>query len=90
MPEGLEYRQAREPYQAEIVFAEGKPSEEIRTLMKREGFQWQNERKVWARPIEYKSQMQDRLHGERVYAEVLKAVRAEKGIAAPDQDLPAF
>lgn len=87
-PEGLEYRLARDPYQAEIKFADGKPSDEVRKIMKDGGFRWAPDYEVWARPIEFRTQMQDRLQAERVYAEVLKAIRAEKGIV--DQDLRAF
>lgn len=90
VPEGLEYRLARDPYQAEIKFAAGKPSEAVRQIMKDGGFRWAPDYEVWARPIEFKTQMQDRLQGERVYADVLKAIRVEKGIAAPEQDVPGF
>jgi len=76
----VEYRTRTEPYEAQIAFRE-KPSQEILDYIKQHGFHWNSQDKAWARPISYGSQEQDRLFGRRAYAEVVKMLRKEKGLA---------
>lgn len=66
------------PYLSVIRFDE-KPSHEVRQKMHDAGFAWQGKQKEWIRPINLDSRVQDRLHAERTFREVVKMVREEKG-----------
>lgn len=81
---GVQFRTVRDPYQAEIHFQEGKPTEEVRQIMKEAGFRWNPPYEAWTRPIGFHTAQQDRLVGERTAREVIKMIREEKGLAPSD------
>jgi hypothetical protein len=78
-------------YEFWLKFRDGKPSEAVRTYMKDNGFRWAPDapsggrwpevKGAWVRPIDYATQSQDRLHGERVFDRVVEMICTEKGIA---------
>ena len=70
---------ASRTYMSVIRFTE-KPSEDVITKLKDARFRWNSERKEWARPVEYQTRIQDRVDAERVFEDVCKTVRAERGI----------
>lgn len=78
---GVEYRTRTKPYEAQIAFRE-KPSQAVIDYLKAQGFHWNGQDKAWARTIGFDSQEQDRLLGRRAYAEVVKMLQKELGIAA--------
>ena len=87
---GVHVSLARDPYQAEIRFDEGKPSDQVRQTMKDAGFRWNPPYEAWTRPVDYRTQAQDRLIAERTARSVIKLVHEEKGIE-PSRDMqPAF
>ena len=71
------FRTAREPYQAEILFGEGKPSPEARAIMKDAGFRWNPQYEAWTRPIGFTTAAQDREIGRRTATAVIKQIRQE-------------
>src|SRR5579863_4449571 len=77
---GVEYATSREPYEAQIRFQDGKPSEQVRQHLKDNGFSWKPQEKIWARPIKFSSKAQDEETGRRVSAKVIAMIREEKGI----------
>lgn len=85
---GVELRTSRDPYQTQVVFADGKPSDEIRTFLKSQGFRWNPDATAWVRPIQFATAAQDREAGRRVAGEVAKMLRAEKGIAESAEVTP--
>ena len=85
---GVEYRTHREPYEAQLAFKD-KPSPEVLALLKDNGFRWNNQDKIWTRPVGYNSQAQDRLVAQRVYRDAVDLILEEKGLA-PERDNPVF
>jgi hypothetical protein len=76
-------------YEMWIKFRDGKPSEEIRQIMKENGFKWHPDvpkggnfdvAGAWTLPIGYKTSTQDRLTAERTYADVVEKMFQEKGV----------
>jgi hypothetical protein len=55
---GVEYLTRKAPYQFLIRFKE-KPSREVIGHMKDQGFRWDRDGQVWARPVAYKAAAQD-------------------------------
>jgi len=76
---GVEYLTRKEPYQFLIRFRE-KPSVEVIGHMKDNGFQWDRNNQVWARPIAYSTAAQDREIGRRTYGKVVDMLLQQKGI----------
>ena len=76
-----------ERHTGEISFAD-KPSEEVRSLLKENGYQWKAEAKVWSIPIRFESREQDRLHAKKIFHQVAELIRMEKGIEPAGQPLP--
>lgn len=87
---GVRVAYGRDPYQAEIRFKDGKPSEAVRQIMKEAGFRWNPPFEAWTRPVEYNTRAQDRIVAERTARAVTKLVCEEKGIEPSQQDMPAF
>jgi hypothetical protein len=76
---GARLLEHHDPYLSVIRFDE-KPSEAIRGMMREAGFTFRAENKEWTRPINFDARIQDRLHAERTFDEVTKALREERGI----------
>jgi hypothetical protein len=78
-----------DPYYRFIAFPDGKPSDKVRQFMKDKGVQWNKPvgSKTWNIIIDYPTRNQDRLHAERVFAEVINLILEEKGLARePEQE----
>jgi len=78
---GVEYLTRKEPYQFLIRFKE-KPSQDVIDLMKDNGFRWDRDAQLWARPIAYSTAAQDREIGRRTYGKVVDRLLEQKGIDA--------
>lgn len=77
---GVEYLTRKDPYEALIRFNE-KPAQAIIDYMKDNGFRWNRDEQMWARPIRYDTAAQDRELGRRTYSKVVEMVLEQKGIA---------
>lgn len=79
-------------YEMWIRFRDGKPSEEIRQIMKDQKFQWHDDAPkgggnfdvegAWALKVGYQTASQDRLTAERTYFDVVDAMLKAKGAEA--------
>lgn len=78
----LEHRRFR---RAEIEFADGKPSQAVIDKLKADGFRWNTQDKLWARPIGKEDALATRVEVERTYKDVVSLIREEKGLASPDR-----
>lgn len=87
---GVTFQTRREPYQAEIVFRDGKPSDEVRAIMRDNGFRWDNDFKAWTFPVGFNTQAQDKLHARKIANQVIDVIREAKGMEPASQDVPAF
>lgn len=82
-------------YEMRLAFRDGDPGEEVRSFMKDNGFKWDKhatgahkfqDAGAWVHPIAYENGWRDRLQAEKVYAEVVKMLYAQKGIEGPAED----
>lgn len=78
-----------------IKFRDGKPSEAVRQIMKEGGFKWHPDvpeagafkgEGAWTHPIGYATGAQDRLQGQRVFADVVNQTYKDKGIESNGRD----
>jgi hypothetical protein len=76
---GAKLLEHHHPYLSIIRFNE-KPSDAVRDVMHKNGFEWKQQNKEWARPINFETRVQDRVHADRVFDEVTKMIRTERGI----------
>jgi hypothetical protein len=79
---GVEMLEHRDPYERWIRFRDGKPPQEVIDCLKDNGFRWNRDDQVWTRPVDYKTQAQDRLTADRTYARAVDMLLEHKGIAA--------
>jgi len=63
-----------------IIKLDEKPSEEVRTKLREDGFTWSPKNTEWKRPINYDTRQQDRESARRTFDEVCKMIRTERGI----------
>jgi hypothetical protein len=88
---GVRLFESRQDRQMAIKFGEGrpedKPSQAVIDTMKEAGFRWNPADRIWAFPVRSDSAMSTRIEAERLFQEVSKMIRQEKGIAA-GQDIP--
>lgn len=87
-------------YEMRLAFRDGDPGVKVRTFLKDNGFEWDKHATgahkfqnpgAWYHSIAYENGWRDRLQAEKVYAEVVKIMYAEKGLhAEQSQDGPAF
>ncbi len=81
---GVRLMESRRDRQMAIMFGEGKPedkpSQEVLDMVKEAGYRWNPSEKVWTRPLRFESAMTTRIEAERLYQEVCKQIRQEKGI----------
>ncbi len=81
---GVRLMESRRDRQMAIMFGEGrsedKPSQAVLEMVKEAGYRWNPAEKVWTRPLRFESAMTTRIEAERLYQEVCKQIRQEKGI----------
>jgi hypothetical protein len=67
-----------------IQFGEGKPedkpSQEVIDKVKQAGFRWNSQEKVWQRPMQFGNAPIVRLDADRLFNELSKAIRQERGV----------
>lgn len=76
---GVRFYEDRQDRQMAIKF-ENKPSQPVIDKMHEEGWNWKPADKIWARPVWADSAMSTRIEAERLYQDVCKMIRQEKGI----------
>jgi hypothetical protein len=81
---GVEALTRKNPYEYLIRFKE-KPSPEVIEHIKSQGFAWNRNEQLWARPIGYSTAAQDRETGRRTYGKVVDMILEEKGLAPQKQ-----
>jgi hypothetical protein len=88
---GVQLFESKQDRQMAIKFGEGrpedKPSQAVIDTMKEAGFRWNPADRIWAHPVTSDSAMRTRIEAERLYQEVCKMIRQEKGIEA-GQEIP--
>src|SRR5579864_1848659 len=88
---GVRLFESRQDRQMAIKFGEGrpedKPSQAVIDTMKEAGFRWNPADRIWAFPVRSDSAMSTRIEAERLFQEVSKMIRQEKGIET-GQDIP--
>jgi hypothetical protein len=61
---------------------EEKPSQAVIDTLKDAGYRWNPAEKIWAYPVRYESANTTRVEADRLYEQVVKMIRQEKGIEA--------
>jgi hypothetical protein len=88
---GVRLFESKQDRQMAIKFGEGrpedKPSQPVIDKMKEAGYRWNPSDRIWAYPVRSDSAMSTRIEAERLYQEVCKMIRQEKGIEA-GQEVP--
>jgi hypothetical protein len=88
---GVRLFESKQDRQMAIKFGEGrpedKPSQAVIDTMKEAGYRWNPSDRIWAYPVRSESAMSTRIEAERLYQEVCKMIRQEKGIDA-GQEVP--
>lgn len=78
--------EGRQGRQMTIKFGQGrpedKPSHAVITRMKEAGYRWDPTDRIWAYPVRPGSVARTRIEAERLYNQVCKMIRLEKGIEA--------
>lgn len=78
---GVRLFESKQDRQMAIKF-EDKPSQAVIDKIKEAGFRWKPADKIWAHPVYPESAMTTRIDAEKLYQEVCKMIRQEKGIEA--------
>ena len=76
---GIHLRESRKYRQIQIVFDE-KPSQAIIDKIKESGYRWNREDEMWTRQMNQDNAMQTRVDADRLFKEVAKMIRADRGI----------
>jgi hypothetical protein len=76
---GVHLRESRKYHQMQIVFDE-KPSQAIIDKIKEGGYRWNRESEMWTRQMNQDNAMQTRVDADRLFKEVAKLIRTERGI----------
>ena len=88
---GVRLFESKQDRQMAIKFGEGrpedKPSQAVIDTMKEAGYRWNPADRIWTHPVWSESAMSTRIDAERLYQEVCKMIRQEKGIDA-GQEVP--
>ena len=83
---GVRLFESRQDRRMAIQFGEGrpedKPSQAVIDTMKEAGYRWNPSDRIWTYPVRFESAMGTRIEAERLYQEVCKMIRQEKGIEA--------
>jgi hypothetical protein len=86
---GVRLFESRQDRQMAIKFGEGrpedKPSQAVIDTMKEAGYRWNPSDRIWTHPVWSESAMSTRIDAERLYQEVVRMIRQEKGIG---QEVP--
>ena len=86
---GVRLFESRQDRQMAIKFGEGrpedKPSQAVIDTMKEAGYRWNPSDRIWTHPVWPESARSTRIDAERLYQEVCKMIRQEKGIG---QEVP--
>jgi hypothetical protein len=86
---GVRLFESRQDRQMAIKFGEGrpedKPSQAVIDTLKEAGYRWNPSDRIWTHPVWSESAMSTRIDAERLYQEVCKMIRQEKGIG---QEVP--
>ena len=78
---GVRLFESRQDHQVAIKLDE-KPSQAVIDKLKEAGYHWNPAHKIWAHPVHADSATSIRIDAERLYQEVRKMVRQDKGIEA--------
>jgi hypothetical protein len=88
---GVRLFESKRDRQMAIKFGDGgpddKPSQAVIDKMKDAGYRWNASDRIWAHPVGADSAMSTRIEAERLYQEVRKMIRQEKGIET-GQEVP--
>ena len=88
---GVRLFESKQDRQVAIMFGQGrpedKPSQAVINTMKEAGYRWNPADRIWAHPVWAESAMSTRIDAERLYQQVCKMIRQEKGIEA-GQEVP--
>ncbi len=81
---GVRLLESKQDRQMAIKFGNGgpedKPSQAVIDTMKQAGYRWNPSDRIWAHPVRPESAMGTRIEAERLYEDVCKMIRLEKGI----------
>jgi len=88
---GVRLFESKQDRQVAIKFGEGrpedKPSQAVIDTLKEAGYRWNPSDRIWAHPVWSDSAMSTRIDAERLYQELCRMIRQEKGIGA-GQEVP--
>jgi hypothetical protein len=88
---GVRLFESKEDRQMAIMFGEGRPedrpSQAVIDTMKEAGYRWNPADRIWTYPVRSDSAMSTRIEAERLYQDLCKMIRQEKGIG-PGQEVP--
>jgi hypothetical protein len=88
---GVRLFESRQDRQMAIMFGEGrpedKPGQEVIARLKESGYRWNPADRIWVHPVRPDSATTTRIDAERLYQELRRMIREEKGIA-PGQEVP--
>ena len=81
---GVRLFESRQDRQMAIKFGEGrpedKPSQAVIDTLKEAGYRWNPADRIWAYPVRSDNAMSTRIEAERLYQDLCKMIRKEKGI----------
>ena len=81
---GVRLFESKRDRQMAIKFGDGrpedKPSQAVIDTMKEAGYRWNPSDRIWAHPVRPESAMGTRIDAERLYQDVCKMIRLDKGI----------
>jgi hypothetical protein len=81
---GVRLLESKQDRQMAIKFGSGgpedRPSQAVIDTMKEAGYRWNPVDRIWAHPVRSESAMGTRIDAERLYQDVCKMIRLEKGI----------
>jgi len=83
---GVQLFESKRDRQMAIKFEE-KPSQSVIYTLKESGFRWSPADRIWTHSVRLDSAMSTRIDAERLYQEVRRMIRQEKGIDA-GQEVP--
>ena len=83
---GVRLFESKQDRQMAIKF-EDKPNQTVIDTMKEAGYRWNPSDRIWAHPVRPESARSTRIEAERLYEQVRKMIRLDKGIE-DGPDLP--
>jgi hypothetical protein len=76
---GVRLFESKQDRQIALKFEE-KPSQAVIDTLKEAGYRWNPSDRIWTHPVWSESAMSTRIDAERLYQEVSRMIRQEKGI----------